>query len=237
MSLRIELKQVSKQFDSFPALRRVTAAFGSGDRIALLGHNGAGKSTLLNLIATLTKPNGGRIDYFWEDRQLTQKLHIRRLFSYLSHESMLYPDLTALENLKFVNKLLGAGLDEAALTALLDKVGMGSFGDRLFRNCSRGMQQRVSLARALLPAPRLLLLDEPFAGLDRQGSAKLIELLAAPDQTWLMVTHDWQLGYRLANRFWILHKGTLRETLPKDRLSLTALGEMMDQPEQGGGAP
>jgi len=220
LGVRVELRNVSKLFGEVAALRRVNAVFHEGERVALLGHNGAGKSTLLNLIATLTRPNSGEVAWYDDDAPATAKNQVRRLFSYLSHEPMLYPDLTALENLRFTARLLGAPADEAALLALLDQVGMSKARHRLFRNCSRGMQQRVSLARALLPQPRVLLLDEPFSGLDAEGTDKLRGALA--EKSWIMTTHDLRVGYEMADRLWILKRGRVARAVAKADITLEA---------------
>lgn len=215
MGLTIELEGVSKHFGEFAALRSFSETLRPGDRVSLLGHNGAGKSTLLNMVATLARPSEGRITYTDGERTLVQKREIRRRLTYLSHEPMLYPDLTAAENLRFVAGMYGLSLSDDALHELLETVGMAMVGDRLFRNCSRGMQQRLAIARAMLPKPDLLLLDEPFSGLDSEGTQRLTGLFTRPDLSWLLVTHDLRIGYELANRFWILRRGKLVHSLSK----------------------
>lgn len=219
MGFHIELEKVTKRFGEFAALRRLSATFHQGDRISILGHNGAGKSTLLNMIATLASPTEGEIHYFIDGEAVKQKLKIRALLTYLSHEPMLYPDLTTRENLRFVAGMYGVSLDDKALKELLERVGMSRAGDRLFRTCSRGMQQRLSIARALLPGPKLLLLDEPFSGLDSEGVRRLRGLFTDDHLSWLLVTHDLRMGYEMANRFWILRRGNLAHDLRKDEVS------------------
>jgi len=215
----IQLNKVGKQFGEFSALRDISETITQGDRISILGHNGAGKSTLLNLVATLSKPTAGEITYSLAGEQLGSMVRVRALLTYLSHEAMMYPDLTGLENLRFAARMYGRPSDDAFLNSLLEKVGMARAGQRLFRTCSRGMQQRLSLARALLPQPRLLLLDEPFAGLDEEGVGRLKAVFSDTDLSWLMVVHDPHLGYELANRFWILKRGRLLHSVAKQGLS------------------
>jgi heme exporter protein A len=217
-SFSIELRAVSKRFGAFAALRDISARIGEGDRISLIGHNGAGKSTLLNLVATLSRPSAGDLVYRQDEKELTRKPEIRAKLSYLSHEAMLYPDLTAMENLRFAAELYHGRADDQRLHTLLERVGMARAGDRLIRTCSRGMQQRLSIARALLPEPRLMLLDEPFSGLDSEGVRRLGKLFTAEDSSWLMVTHDLEMGYTMANRFWILKRGRLTHDLRKSDL-------------------
>ena len=216
MSFRIELENVSKRFGEFIALKNVNAEIHQGDRISILGHNGAGKSTLLNIAATLTRPSSGSVRFFDGDKELKNKVEIRKNLTYLSHEPMLYPDLTAAENLRFVARMYGCELDEAALSELLESVGMARSRNRIFRTCSRGMQQRLSLARALLPQPKLLLLDEPFSGLDNEGVSRLTKRLAG--YSWVIVTHDLELGYQMADTFWVFKRGKLVHVLKKEGL-------------------
>lgn len=217
MSFKVTLDKVGKQFGEFTALRPFSENVEMGDRISILGHNGAGKSTLLNLIATLSRPSEGEIYYHMDGHELEKRPAIRQLMTYLSHEPMLYPDLTAEENLRFVAGMYNVPFDETRYKELLDMVGMSRIGDRLFRNCSRGMQQRLSIARAMLPNPKLLLLDEPFSGLDSEGIRRLKGLFLKPELSWVLVTHDLELGWELANRFWILRKGKLVHSLNKDK--------------------
>ncbi len=222
MTLSIRFHELSKQFGETIALWRVSEAIEPGDRISILGHNGAGKSTLLHMLATLSKPSSGELTFSLAGETCDDVKKLRDHLSFLSHEPMLYPDLTALENLRFINRLYQRNLSEDALRELLDKVGMSDFGDRLFRTCSRGMQQRLSLARALLPQPKLLFLDEPFSGLDRGGVERMKALFADDQMSWVLVTHHLRLGYELANRFWILHRGRLLHSLQKRDLTYEA---------------
>ncbi len=226
MALHIELKKITKLFGEFTALRDVSAVIEPGDRISVLGHNGAGKSTLLNLVATLSKPTSGEIFYFDGEQAIKHHLQIRQRLTYLSHEPMLYPDLTAMENLKFVARMYGKPMTDRQFNELLEAVGMARARHRLFRTCSRGMQQRLSLARALLPHPQLLLLDEPFSGLDNDGVARMVKLLDRDHFTWLIVTHDLRMGYEMANRFWIFKRGKLVHSLYKRDLSFEAFLEL-----------
>ncbi len=230
LTLRIELHNVHKQFDEFTALRNISETIRTGDRISILGHNGAGKSTLLNAIATLTQPSTGTLRYFMDELELRKKLEIRSQLSYLSHEPMLYPDLTAYENLKFVGRLYGQELSAHRIEELLESVGMKRAKDRLFRTCSRGMQQRLSLARSLIPNPSLLLLDEPFSGLDSHGVLRMQHVFHTLQETWVMVSHDFHLSYSLSNRFWVLRRGKLIHNLKKADLSYEAFLQLCQAP-------
>lgn len=228
MAFRIELKKVTKQFGEFTALKNVTGVIGQGDRISILGHNGAGKSTLLNVAATLSKPTSGEVHFYDGDREIKNLLEVRRNLTYLSHEPMLYPDLTSIENLRFTARIYGMELTEDQFTELLESVGMGRARNRVFRTCSRGMQQRLSMARALIPQPNMLLLDEPFSGLDNDGVARMIKLLDT--YSWVMVTHDLRMGYEMANRFWIFRRGKLVHDVTKEGLSFEKYMELSRVP-------
>lgn len=222
MSLRIEIDQLTKQYNEVIALRNFCGTIAEGDRIAILGHNGAGKSTLLNLLATLSKPTSGTLAFLENGQPLTAVQEKRRCLAYLSHEAMLYPDLTALENLRFVARMLGLAdqKTDRDLMANLEMVGIDHAANRLIRTFSRGMRQRTSLARALLANPKLLLLDEPFSGLDYEGVKRLKALFTTRSTSWVMVTHHLALGYELANRIWILGRGKLKHQLKKEDVSL-----------------
>ncbi len=227
MTLSVALRKAAKRFGELSALSGVDATFHEGERVALLGHNGAGKSTLLNLIATLTQPSSGSVVWSEDGQPLEDKNRIRRLFTYLSHQPMLYPDLTAIENLRFTARLYGVKAGDAELAALLDLVGMKRARHRLFRNCSRGMQQRLSLARALAPNPRLLLLDEPFSGLDAGGVERLQAVLR--DKSWIMTTHDLRVGYEMADRLWVLKRGKIARAVDKGQIDLAECEALVRQ--------
>jgi len=217
--LELEAIGLAKQFGEVQALREFSATVRPGDRIAILGHNGAGKSTLLNILATISKPTAGTLIYRLDGLTLSHKKTIRKQLSLLSHECMLYPDLTALENLRFTSRLHGLGLKDDALLEMIETVGMAQARHTVVRNFSRGMVQRLSLARALLPQPNLLLLDEPFSGLDNKGIQRFQSMFNAQDQAWLLVTHFLELAYEVADMFWVLKRGRLAATLIKDGLT------------------
>lgn len=227
MKLRLTLHNITKHFNEVQALRGIDATVSSGDRICVLGHNGAGKSTLLHIISTLSRPLSGRICFEIDDAPVTERRVIRRWVILSAHESMLYDDLTAMENLRFVNGLYRLDLTDEALEAAIKEVGMVHARHTLLRACSTGMRQRLSFLRALLPRPALLLLDEPFSGLDQKGAALLKGKLERTCPTWVMVTHQLRLGYQMANRFWILRHGRIISDQPKSDLSFEALEELL----------
>jgi len=172
----IELHKIGKAYGRNWALNRVSTRFESGRVVVLLGPNGAGKSTLLSIVATLLRPDRGTIRYDSADqREAVQRR--RHEFGYVSHDALLYLDLTGRENLRFYGELYGVEGLEERVGALLQRVELTEAADRVARSYSRGMRQRLSIARALLQQPRVLLLDEPFTGLDRWGESAVQTIL------------------------------------------------------------
>ena len=167
----VETRALGKSFGETPVLRDVNLKLYAGRAAMLIGGNGAGKSTLLRILAGLGRPTTGRVTIFGED-SLSLSYPNRRRIGMLSHQSWLYPNLTARENLEFYATLYGvAHPPEAVADRWLDRVGLLLFGRERVRTFSRGMEQRLSLARAMIAEPMLLLLDEPFAALDPDGVA------------------------------------------------------------------
>ncbi len=218
MPLQVSLDHIDKVFDETWALKQVSSQFNMSERITIVGHNGAGKSTILSIVATIMNPTRGSVSFSNQEGVVSDRIEIRRRMSFLSHAAMMYPDLTALENLQFFAGLYDVkGVD---YQAQLEKVGMRHAENILFRACSRGMQQRLSFVRALLAKPQLLLLDEPFSGLDHKGIQRLKSILIDDyEGGWLLVTHDMSQGYELADRFWIFKRGRLAQDLKKSDVS------------------
>ncbi|HYA98059.1 MAG TPA: heme ABC exporter ATP-binding protein CcmA [Methylomirabilota bacterium] len=164
----LRCSQLEKRFGNLVALRRVDLEIAPGETVVLAGHNGAGKSTLLRLAAGLTRPTSGRV--FIGTAEVREPGSARAV-GFLAHQTMLYDELTAKENLVLFAKLLGVPEPVRRAENLLAEAGLGERGDSLVRTFSRGMRQRLALARALLSRPRVLLLDEPGTGLDAGGLA------------------------------------------------------------------
>ena len=208
----VQVKKLTKRYGSERALGGVSLDLTAGSMTALLGHNGAGKTTLLGIVSTLVRANEGVVSYRANGAEITGE-DVRREIGMLAHASLCYSELTAWENLELVAGLYGVDGKRATLTALLDKVGLDAKArDRAARTYSRGMLQRLALARALLTRPSLLLLDEPFTGLDREGAfalgAQLGELRDAGAIV-VIVTHDLEAIAGKTNHVAILRRGQL----------------------------
>jgi ABC-type multidrug transport system ATPase subunit len=190
--LGIHLQEVSKAFGRQLALADIDLNVPQGSYVALMGANGAGKTTLLKVVAGLAIPTRGSVTIAGvETRRAGPRL--RALVGYVSHESMLYADLSARENLRFAAKLFSLRDPAAAIGRVSGRFGIEGYLDRPVRALSRGMRQRVSLARALLHDPAVILLDEPYTGLDEAAAASLsilLEELATPRRVVIVTLHD-----------------------------------------------
>ena len=183
---------VGRHYGRRRALHDLSFTARPGDIVGLLGPNGAGKSTLLAILGTLRAPSTGRVEY---GGHVTGEspASLRARIGMLGHDLFLYPELTARENLVFFGRLYGLPDAPAVADAALARAGLGGRGDDLVSSFSRGMRQRVALERALLHRPRLLLLDEPFTGLDQASSARLVDRLReeqARGVITVLATHD-----------------------------------------------
>lgn len=207
----IEIANLTKRFGPQFALRDVSLTLGEGERVVLLGSNGAGKSTLMSLLATLSRPTSGEIRVLGQP--LTAGWHeVRRYIGLVSHQSLLYPDLTARENLEFYARLYNIAQAEARIKTVLGWVELLPRALDRVRGYSRGMTQRLAIARALLHDPQILLLDEPYSGLDEMAAERLHTLLMRihteePTRLTLMTTHDLARGLAFASRVLIMRRG------------------------------
>lgn len=204
------IENISKHFASFVALKSVHLRIERGQFVLLAGANGAGKSTLLRLMAGISRPSGGRVLIDGKDPQ--RHAAARSAIGFLSHHTLLYDDLSAEENLDFFARIYAIADPQQRIDEALEQVGLVAHRHRRLRAFSRGMRQRLALARATLHRPAILLLDEPFTGLDQPARAALskqLRDLKKAGHTCVMVTHNPEDGADLANRLVVLRRGHL----------------------------
>jgi len=201
---------LAKRFGRAAALRGVEFEIPVGSSLAVLGPNGAGKSTLLRLIAGLARPSAGSVEVRGID---CHRRRARAGIGYIGHATLLYPALTARENLLFAARCHAVRDPQARADALLEESGLGSAADRKAGEFSRGMAQRLAIARSLVHDPDLVLLDEPFTGLDRVASDRFsdrIDAMHRDGRTLVLVTHDLRAATRFADRAIVLARGQIR---------------------------
>jgi heme exporter protein A len=217
----LTLTDVTRNFGRRRALNRVSLQARAGETIALLGPNGAGKSTLLSIVATLLAPTSGDVRYGDHDgRQGGAALRAR--LGLLGHDLYLYPELSPAENLRFFANVYGLDEVERRVANALEHAGLTQRRDDAVSGFSRGMRQRLALERALLHRPRLVLLDEPFTGLDDAATDALRQRLAtlrASGCLVLITTHDLETIEGIIDRAIVLHNGVAVE-LPDVAASL-----------------
>jgi heme exporter protein A len=207
----LETRGLCKSFGTVTAVHDVSIRLDAGDTVALFGPNGAGKTTLLRLCATLLRPSRGTVRLFGATADGGHPEE-RRKVGFLSHQSFLYPDLTASENLQFYARMFAVADADRRVRELLDQVGLRPWANRPVRALSRGLEQRCALARALLHRPALLLLDEPFTGLDVDATAILRRVLAdarREGSALVLSTHDIAEGMAQCRRAVILVRGSV----------------------------
>ena len=239
----LEVRHIGKRYGFHRALAKVDLTIRSGELCALLGPNGAGKSTLLGIVSTLVQPTTGSIAYQEEDNTTVAGAALRRRIGVLAHQSFIYGELSALENLRFYARLYGLTHADARCRELLADVGLESDAiDRPARTYSRGMTQRLALARVLLHDPEILLLDEPFTGLDRAGIKRLAAVLdgvRAANRVVVVVTHDLDAVGGITDHVVVLKRGLVQcderasDTGRGDPFSHAALVELYQQHTDG----
>jgi len=208
----LSLRRVSRVYGRLRALYKVTLDIYPGEAIALFGANGAGKTTLLRVAATLLTPSEGEILYRGKALDGNSRSTYRHAVGLVGHASFLYDELSARENLLLHARLRRVPEAEKRTDDLLERVGLSQRQNDRVSHFSRGMEQRLSLARALVSRPDLLLLDEPFTGLDKPGTELLCQVLhdhRAAGGTTVLISHDLALGLSLADRYLLLSRGEL----------------------------
>jgi heme exporter protein A len=246
----IEVRNLVKSFGAKYALRGVNLRVMPGESLVIFGPNGAGKSTLVRILSSLSRPSGGTVRIGGLD--LAKHANgIRRYLGVVSHAPLLYDNLTAEENLRFFAGLYGMSQSEERIKAMLQRVGLWTRRGDLVRTFSRGMVQRMAIARALLHDPEVLLLDEPDTGLDPQAAEMLHGLLselsgrtaapaaqeAKPGEPWhverartiVTVTHSIERGLAIADKVVILANGRVAYEATVEGMSATEFRSLYDQ--------
>jgi len=215
-TIAVQASRLTKVFGSRVVLRDVDLEAAEGEIVVLTGANGAGKTTLLRCLASLTRPTSG--DVHWFGRPAGAEPAARRLVGMVPHQSCIYPHLTVRENVVFAARM--QGLREAGRRAdeWIAAAGLRPYAHRLATHLSRGMRRRVALARALVHDPPIVLMDEPFAGLDAEAAAWLVDLLAefrGRSRVVCLATHDPDRLRSLAGRVFHLQSGRIEPPEPR----------------------
>jgi heme exporter protein A len=231
----IEIKKLTKQADNKLILRGVDLSIEKGETVGILGPNGAGKSTLLKVLATLIKPTSGSIKINGLELKKNQ-IAIKKMLGYLPHSSLLYDHYSPLENLVFFGDLYGVKNSEQRAVELVKEVGLSFFLNEPVKNFSRGMIQRIAIARAIIHDPEILLLDEPHTGLDQGAISILNNVILNMKQkgtTTLMVTHDFKQAAEICDRIIIVKSGKIVDDFKIDSPSLHVVSEKYDLQVEG----
>lgn len=221
MSLEnLQLRNIAKEFNSIDVLKDICLEIQQGETVALLGANGSGKSTLLKIIAGILSPDHGQVLYSGQD---IRKLNFRSLISYIPENNCIYHDLSVTEYLLFTAKL--NDVSTAEISAVMELFELSKYRNQLCGTLSKGLQQRVALAQALLPRPQILIMDEPNTGLDPKQLSKLNDILRhyAEGMLTLMSTHQVQEAKELCDRFIGISGGEIIFDLSTEQVSSTEI--------------
>ncbi|MGG3469954.1 heme ABC exporter ATP-binding protein CcmA [Neobacillus pocheonensis] len=231
----IEIKKLTKQADNKLILRGVDLQVKKGETVAILGPNGAGKSTLLKVLATLIKPTSGMVKINGLELKKNH-IEIKKILGYLPHSSLLYEHYSPLENLVFFGKVYGVKEVEQRAIKLVKDVGLSFFLNEPVKNFSRGMIQRIAIARAIVHDPEVLLLDEPHTGLD-QGAISILNnvILSMKEKgaTTLMVTHDFKQAAEICDRIIIVKNGKIVDDFKVENHNLDFVSEKYELQVEG----
>lgn len=225
--LALEVRDLSRTFGARKALDKVSFDLPEGAFLSIFGPNGAGKTTLLRTLATLNAPSSGSKVKVCGLDIVSEAFELRERIGIISHNPLLYPDLSAQENLEFFADLYCVDNPKERIAEMLEAVELKHRRLDLVRNFSRGMTQRLSIARALLPSPDIIFLDEPYSGLDPHAMDILDNLIASirDRHTFVMVSHDLDKGLQLCSHALILAKGKIvmfeeRDKIDRDEFAL-----------------
>lgn len=226
----IETKKLSKVFGTRKAVDKVSIQVPQGAFLSIFGPNGAGKTTLLSILSTLKRPTSGEA-YLMGVNLLEEPDKARDHIGMISHNSMLYPDLSAEQNLLFYARLYGVMNAEDRVSEMLAAVELKHRRLDVVRTFSRGMTQRLSIARALIHDPDVVFLDEPYSGLDPHAVEIFDELIEQQreNRTFVMVSHDLQKGFEMCTHALVLAKGRVVAFGPKEDFVFEEFRELYRQ--------
>ena len=217
----ISIEELYKSFGNFRVLQDINLEVEKGEFVTIFGPNGAGKTTLIKILATLVSPTRGTVVVNGFDVR-EKPIDVRRSIGVISHDTYLYHELTAVENLRFYGQMYEIERIEERIRDVISRVGLAHRGNHRVGTFSRGMKQRLSIARAILHNPVILLLDEPYTGLDQHASAifdKIMQQLGTEHITRIMISHDIERGLKLCNRAFILNNGSFVNEVMRDKIS------------------
>ena len=226
----LQAKDITKQLGLRLILRKINLSVENGESVAIFGPNGAGKSTFMNILATLMKPTSGGLTINGED-VFKNPLPCRSKIGLVAHEPNAYLELTPYENLKFFGQLYSVENLDEKIWSLLNYVGLTPFTHEPIQIFSSGMVKRFMITKALIHEPNILLLDEPFTGLDASAKQLILKLIADERATGtgvIFITHDIQLGYEAASRFTFLFRGRLEEVGFKTDITVADLQQQYE---------
>ncbi|MEA1869314.1 MAG: ABC transporter ATP-binding protein [Euryarchaeota archaeon] len=222
--MMIHVHDITKNFGSMTVLDNVNFSVKGGEFLTIVGPNGAGKTTLIKIMATLVNATGGTVEIGgFNVKKYPEK--VRGVIGVISHNTYLYNELTAGENLKFFGKMYAIPEIDRRVDEVLGETGLSKRKHDRVGTFSRGMKQRLSIARAILHNPAVMLLDEPYTGLDQQASASLesvLDSLTGSGITTIMISHDLKRGLALADQVMIMASGTVAYHAPASEVANVA---------------
>ena len=227
----IEVEGLGKSFGKHRALTDIDLKVGSGEHVTVFGPNGAGKTTLIKVLSTLMKPSAGTVRLDGSDISKAPT-EVRRKIGLVAHQTFLYDDLTVYENLKFYGKMYDVVNLEEQIHDVVRWVRLEARLHDRVGTLSRGMQQRISIARAVIHNPSIVLLDEPEVGLDPHAIVmvrEVLDSLSAGERTVVMTTHNLEQGIEMSDRVVILDKGRIVYQEQKDRIDIATFRETYDR--------
>ncbi len=231
----IKISGLSKHFGPKTALDGVDISLQPGEFLTVFGPNGSGKTTMMRIIASHSRPSTGSDDLFGKDIRRTPA-HARQRIGFVTHRSLLYSSLSGFQNVHFFARMFGVDNAADRTHEILSVMGLEHRMDDEVFTYSRGLEQRCAIARALVHRPDVLLLDEPFSGLDPDATARLQNLLAEPEglsRTVILTSHDLIHGVTHADRVAILTRGRLAFTAPAEQIAAGTMPEIYREHTKG----